>query len=279
MGWRYPDMDPASALYTRAHAAVHAVCRPSVIEALVSQGLIPARRIGRELQIRLVDLVAAGVFSAKVARMCPKLRVTDTAARRNVESEFLSFDQAARFLARPASEVRYLADIGTLNAVRFGNGSRRLHESELFGPGKARFQQNARPYRQYKPLRPFGFGYTVNDAANLIGVSERTVLRMVARGALTAIEATKQKWRRGPTGVLLKMPVVVNHGGLLVSERSVATARRLRQVRGELPRDEVPITVEHVRAGTAAGLQPWQRYFLVDERGNRLDEYGRPLAG
>ncbi|BBX87957.1 helix-turn-helix domain-containing protein [Mycolicibacterium aubagnense] len=277
--WRYPDMDPAAALYTRARAAAHAGCRPSVIDALVHEGLIPARRAGRDFQIRLVDLIAAGVFSAKVARMCPRLQVSDPQRRRSIEAEFLTFDQAARPLQRPASEVRYLARIGTLNAVRFGAGAHRLHESEVFGPARARFDEQARPYSMYTPMRHMGFGHTVNDAAALIGVSERTVLRMISRGALQAVDATKLKWRRGESGILMKQPVRVNHGGLLVSDRSVAAARRLRQMRGELPKDDVPITVEHVRGGTGPQLQPWQRYMLVDDRGNRLDEYGREVAG
>lgn len=277
--WRYPDMDPSAALYTRARAAAYAGCRPSVIDALVHEGLIPARRVGRDVRIRLVDLIAAGVFSAKVARMCPRLQVSDPQRRRSIEAEFLTFDQAARPLQRPASEVRYLARIGTLNAVRFGAGAHRLHESEVFGPGRARFEDQARPYRTYTPMRHMGFGHTVNDAAALIGVSERTVLRMVSRGALQAVDATKQKWRRTESGILMKQPVPVNHGGLLVSDRSVAAARRLRQMRGDLPKDDVPITVEHVRAGTGPQLQPWQRYLLVDDRGNRLDEYGRQIAG
>jgi hypothetical protein len=43
-----------------------------VIENLVCEGLIPAQRCGRDLRIRTVDLMGAGVFSAKVARMCPE---------------------------------------------------------------------------------------------------------------------------------------------------------------------------------------------------------------
>ncbi|MFA5709283.1 helix-turn-helix domain-containing protein, partial [Mycolicibacterium sp.] len=262
----------------RASAALAAGCRPSVIESLVREGLIPAHRRGRDLQIRLVDLVAAGVFSAKVARMCPKLRPADAAARRNVTAEFLTFDQAARILDRPATEIRYLASIGTLRSVRFGNGAHRLHESEISGPARQRFNETARPYRPLKRVRHFGWGYTVNDAANHLGVSERTVLRMIDKGSLLAVAATKEKWRLNSRGFLNKMPVPVNHGGFLVSERSVLIARRLRQVRGELPRDDVRITVEHLRRGVAPELQAWQRFLLVDESGNRVDEYGNRVA-
>jgi hypothetical protein len=163
-----------------------------------------ARR-GRDLRIRTVDLMGAGVFSAKVARMCPKLRVSDPAQRRVFVSEFLTFDQAARIVGRPVSEVRYLASIGTLNSVRFGRGAHRLHQSEVTGPGMRRFRDTARPYRELKHHRPFGWGCTVNDTAHYLRVCERTVLRWIGKGALTAVEATRIKWRRTENGWSTRM--------------------------------------------------------------------------
>lgn len=273
--WSQPDIDPAMALHTRSSAATFAGTRPNVIEALVAEGLLPAQRRGRDLRIRTVDLVAAGVFSAKVARMCPKLRIDDPRQRRNVTAEYLTFDQAAQIVERPASEVRYLARIGTLHEVRFGSGNHRLHESEVYGPGLVRYRQAARPYRTIEHKRFGGYNQTVNDTANHLGVSERTVLRMIERGALLAIEATKQRWCRIEGGAWIQRDFPVNHGGFLVSDKSVRTAIRLRQCRGDLPRTPIPVTVEHLRGGRAPELEPWQEYQLVDRQGNRVDEYGR----
>lgn len=277
VAWRYPDINISAGLHTRASAAEIAGCRPSVIEELVVQGLIPAKRDGRDLQIRLVDLVASGVFSAKVARMCPKLQVSDITERRNIESEYLTFDEASRHVDRTTAEVRYLVAVGTLKSVRFGKGTHRIHVSEVTGPAIARLRDNARPYRPLNRVRPLGWGYTVNDAAHHLGVSERTVQRMIRKGALLATEATRDKWCRTDSGVMLKMPVPVNNGGLLLSERSVRSARRLRQVRDELPRDDVPVTPQQLRDGTAQPLQPWQRYRLFDEDGHPIDQYGQRL--
>jgi excisionase family DNA binding protein len=275
---RYPDIDTSTVLFNRAGAAQMAGCRPSVIENLVREGLIPAQRCGRDLRIRTVDLMGAGVFSAKVARMCPKLRVSDPAQCRAFVSEFLTFDQAARIVGRPASEVRYLASIGTLNSVRFGRGAHRLHESEVAGPGMLRFKDTARPYRELKHRRPIGWGCTVNDAAHYLRVCERTVLRWIDKGVLTAVEATRIKWRRTENGSYRKLPVPVNHGGFLVSERSVRTVRRLRQVRGLQPRDVVAVTPNQLGEGQAPELQPWQQFQLVNEDGAPLDEYGDPIS-
>jgi hypothetical protein len=276
--WRYPEIDTSTVLFSRAGAAQMAGCRPSVIENLVCEGLIPAQRCGRDLRIRTVDLMGAGVFSAKVARMCPKLRVSDPAQRRAFVSEFLTFDQAARIVGRPVSEVRYLASIGTLNSVRFGRGVHRLHQSEVVGPGMRRFKDTARPYRELKHHRPFGWGCTVNDAAHYLQVCERTVLRWIDTGVLTAVEATRIKWRRTENGSYRKLPVPVNHGGFLVSERSVRTARRLRQVRGLQARDVVAVTPNQLRESQAPELQPWQQFQLVSEEGAPLDEYGDPIS-
>jgi hypothetical protein len=100
----------------------------------------------------------------------------------------------------------------------------------------------------------------------------------VIKGALTAVEAARIKWRRTENGSYRKLPVPVNHGGFLVSERSVRTARRLRQVRGLQPRDVVAVTPNQLRDGQAPELQPWQQFQLVNEDGAWLDEYGDPVA-
>jgi hypothetical protein len=72
--------------------------------------------------------------------------------------------------------------------------------------------------------------------------------------------------------------VPVNHGGFLVSERSVRTARRLRQVRGLQPRDVLAVTPNQLREGQAPELQPWQQFQLVNEDGAWLGEYGDPIS-
>lgn len=274
----YPDIDIDTVIFTRAGAADRARCRPSVIEALVCEGLIPAQRQGRDLRIRTVDLLAAAVFSSKVARMCPNLRVDDPATREAFAAEFLTFDAAAAVLERPVSEVRYLVRVGTLHAVRFGHGAHRLHESELTGPGLSRFKEDADPCPERKTRRPLGWGHTVNDAATALDVSERTVLRWIAQGSLSATAATRDKWRRTETGGYRKVPVPVNRGGYLVSERSVIAARRLRQVREQQPRDPVAVTSDQLASGQAPELQPWQRYRLVNEAGRPIDEYGELLT-
>ena len=98
---------------------------------------------------------------------------------------------------------------------------------------------------------------------------------MIERGALLAIEAAKQRWCRIEGGAWVQRDFPVNHGGFLVSDKSVRTAIRLRQCRGDLPRTPIPVTVEHLRDGRAPELEPWQEYQLVDRQGNRVDEYGR----
>jgi hypothetical protein len=64
----------------------------------------------------------------------------------------------------------------------------------------------------------------------------------------------------------------------LVSERTVRTARRLRQVRGLQPRDVLAVTPDQLREGQAPELQPWQQFQLVNEDGAWLDEYGDPIS-
>ncbi len=265
--WLYasdPTIDLKLAIHNRSSAAELAGCRPSTIEALVSEGLIPAQRQGRDLRIRTVDLVAAGVFSAKVTRMCPHLRLDSVKARRNVVSEFLSFEQTAAALERPVSEIRRLVSAGVLRGVKFGR-VHRLHESEVTGPGLARFNEIAPPYPPLKYRRSFS-DVTVNEAANDLGLSERSVLRWVRKGALLGAYATREKWKQSPTGAWVKTRVPVNRNGALISGRSVAAARRLRQARDLLPRDVIEVTDTELVSGTLPELQPWQEFVLVEQR-------------
>lgn len=95
---------------------------------------------------------------------------------------------------------------------------------------------------------------------------------------MSATAATRDKWRRTETGGYRKVPVPVNRGGYLVSERSVIAARRLRQVREQQLRDPVAVTSDQLASGQAPELQPWQRYRLVNEAGRPIDEYGELLT-
>lgn len=264
--WDSPEVDTNLLLHTRASAANYAQCRQTVIEQLVREGLIPARRSGRDLQIRLVDLVAAGVFSAKVARMCPGLRIEDEHARHNVRSEFLSFEQVAEVVERPVSEVRRLVEAGVLRGVKFGR-VHRLHMSEVSGPGLAMFKEIAPPYEKLK-YRRMRWEMTVNEAANELGLSERSVVRWMRKGALLGYYAVRQKNKQLPSGIWAKVDVPVNRNGMLLQRKHVLAARRLRQARGMLPRDVIEVTQERVDSGNLPELQPWQEFRIVE--GERL---------
>ncbi|CPW71980.1 helix-turn-helix domain-containing protein [Mycobacteroides abscessus] len=259
-----PEVDLHDALHTRTSAAELAGCRPVVIENLVREGLIPAQRNGRDLRIRTVDLYAAGVFSAKVARMCPNLKAKGARERHRVVGEYVSFEQAAARLKRPVSEIRRLVADKTLLTVRFGQ-VHRMHVSEIEGPGLARFKRVAQPYPPLKYHRSFS-QMTVNEAANELGLSERTVLRWVRSGALLGAYASRKKWWWNSYGVPVKIDVPVNRNGALLSARTVIAARRLRQVRGLLPRDLIEVTRGQLSAGNYPELKPWQEFMLVDEQ-------------
>ncbi|MEX3756467.1 helix-turn-helix domain-containing protein [Mycobacteroides abscessus] len=258
-----PEVDLHDALHTRSSAAELGGCRPVVIENLVREGLIPAQRHGRELRIRTMDLYAAAVFSAKVARMCPKFKPKDVRERHSVVGEYLSFEQAAARLKRPVSEVRRLVADKALLTVRFGQ-VHRLHVSEIEGPGLVRFKKIAEPYPPLKYHRSFS-QMTVNEAADELGLSERTVLRWVRSGALLGAYASRKKWRWNSYGVPVKVDVPTNRGGALLSARTVIAARRLRQVRGLQPRDLIEVTRGQLSAGNYPELKPWQEFMLVND--------------
>lgn len=250
-------------LLSRSRAAKAAGCRPSVIDQLVREGLIPARRDGNDLVIRQPDLIAASVFSAKVARMCPKLRQNKASLLWEVKGEYLSVEQAAADLKRPISEIRELIAEGHLRSVKFGK-VHRLHVSEVEGPAKLRF--NAKEDLAFDPLKldnRFGTGVTVNGAANRLGVSERTVLRWVHDGTLLASYSTKKKWKQTPMG-WTQIDVPTNRGCVLITDSSVRALRRLRQVRGLLPLDTVNMTQEQIDEGRAPELSPWQKARIVE---------------
>lgn len=254
------EIDMQSLVLSRVNAAEFAGCRPSIIEQLVVEGLIPAVRNGRFLAIRQVDLIAAGVFSAKVARMCPNLRMTDLRQRREVYGEYLTFEQAAADLKRPVSEVRYLVAQERLASVRFGR-IHRLHLSELQGPALKRFYKDAPEYRELKVRRQLD-ELTINEAANELGVSQRTVLRWLHGSVLVGCLATREKVRYVPGVGWGRFAVRTNRGGMVVDRRSVQAMRRLRQVRGLLPRDVIKVTQQQWDAGKLPELQPWQEFRL-----------------
>ncbi|SKT54572.1 polar chromosome segregation protein [Mycobacteroides abscessus subsp. massiliense] len=258
-----PEIDLHDALHSRSTAAELAGCRPVVIENLVREGLIPALRKGGELHIRTADLYAAGVFSAKVARMCPNLKANNAQERHSVLIEYLSFEQVAAHLKRPVSEIRRLVADKVLLTVRFGR-VHRVHVSEVEGPGLSHFKKIAEPYPPLKYHRTFS-QMTVNEAANQLGLSERTVLRWVRSGALLGAYAARKKWKWNSYGVPVKIDVPVNRNGALLAGNTVIAARRLRQVRGLLPRDVIEVTRDQLAAGNLIELKPWQEFVLVDE--------------
>lgn len=258
----HPEVEFRDAILNRAAAAKVAGCRPSMIEQLVGEGLIPARRESRELFVRHCDLIAAGVFSTKVARMCPNLYVADPNTRRDITCDYLSIDFAASFLKRPTSEIRQLIREKSLRSVKFGS-AHQIHVSEVSGPGYWNFMKVARPFRPLKFSHPQS-QVTVNEAANRLEVSERTVLRWVGKGALLGGFATRKKWKFLPTGAWMKVDVPTNRGGGVINRDHVEAARRLRQINGKIPPDPVRITMAAARAGNLPQVQPWQQYVIVE---------------
>ncbi|GAS94827.1 DNA binding, excisionase family domain protein [Mycolicibacterium canariasense] len=261
MAWLEETMKlerPSEWIHTRRAAALLAGCRKSTIETLVREGLIPAMRDGHELRIRHGDLYAAGVFSARVARLCPNLRPSGADHGRAITRDFLALDFAARFLNRPLSQVKQLIRARKLHSVHFGT-VHRIHASELLGLGRQKLEYAAGHYPRLRVDRWDGV-LTVGEAADRLQVSERTVQRWYRRGALAGGPATKPKWKQFPNGAWIEIGVPINRGGLLLLDRHVEAARRARQVEGKVPRDPVPVTASQVRSEHLPQLMPWQQF-------------------
>ncbi|SEC79960.1 DNA binding domain, excisionase family (plasmid) [Tsukamurella tyrosinosolvens] len=254
-----PELDPAEFFCSRNRAAAIAGCRPSVIEDLVQRGYIPALRQGRDLTIRTVDLHAAASFSALVGRMCPKVRPKTKQDKWNAEGEYLTIDNAAMMLRRPASEVRRLIAEGLLTSLRFGH-VHRIHISSVVGEPKRVLNRTA-PYRPLSQWRdPTRSGRaTIAEAAGIIGVTERTVQRWCAAGLLTSFPAIKQLW--SPQRQFYNR--VKNRGALLMLVDDARALRRLRQVRGLAPRTRLVVPQSFLDEGRELPeLKPWQEYVL-----------------
>lgn len=250
--------NPSEWIHSRRGAALLAGCRAPVIESLVREGLIPAMRNGHELRIRHSDLYAAGVFSAKVARMCPNLRVSSVEHGRVVTRDYLTLDFAARLLNRPLSEINRLIRADLLHSVRFG-ARHRIHASEVLGFGRQKLEFEAGRYVPLRYKRWHG-ELTVSEAADRLQVSERTVQRWYRSGTLVGGPATRPKWKEFSNGAWIEIGVPINRGGLLLLERHVEAARRARQVSGKASRDLVPVTPEQVRRGRLPQLMPWEQF-------------------